>query len=204
MTPASSDASLARKRGLRSVERGEGEQSSGNRPKQLEALGFHFRGNDNALNGEELKRVLEILGHVPDPEIPCISVVDLGIVREVREGSLYITPTYSGCPATIAIARDIRKALDRAGLKDMKIETVLSPPWTTDWISDEGREKLRAYGIAPPPKGSARYSLREEAVQCPRCGSSDTEEISRFGSTPCKALNRCLDCSEPFDRFKCH
>jgi ring-1,2-phenylacetyl-CoA epoxidase subunit PaaD len=86
----------------------------------------------------------------------------------------------------------------------MKIETVLSPPWTTDWISDEGREKLHAYGIAPPAKGAARHSLREEAAQCPRCGSLHTEEISRFGSTPCKALHRCLDCSEPFDRFKCH
>jgi len=148
--------------------------------------------------------VFEILSLVPDPEIPCVSVVDLGIVREVREGTLVITSTYTGCPATIAIARDVRKALDDAGLADMKIETVLSPPWTTDWISDEGREKLRAYGIAPPAKGAAKQSLREEAAQCPRCGSLNTEEISRFGSTPCKALHRCLDCSEPFDRFKCH
>jgi ring-1,2-phenylacetyl-CoA epoxidase subunit PaaD len=149
-------------------------------------------------------RVLEILSHVPDPEIPCVSVVDLGIVRAVREGVLYITPTYTGCPATIAIARDIRRALDDAGLAEMKIETELSPPWTTDWISDEGRAKLHAYGIAPPPKGAAQRGLREEAAQCPRCGSTHTEEISRFGSTPCKALHRCLDCSEPFDRFKCH
>jgi len=155
--------------------------------------------------GEERKRrVLQILRHVPDPEIPCVSVVDLGIVRDVRESTLFITPTYTGCPATIAIARDIRKALDEAGLAEMTIETVLSPPWTTDWISDEGREKLRAYGIAPPPKGAAKHRLRDEAAQCPRCGSSHTEEISRFGSTPCKALHRCLDCSEPFDRFKCH
>ena len=155
--------------------------------------------------GEERKRrVLQILRHVPDPEIPCVSVVDLGIVRDVRESTLFITPTYTGCPATIAIARDIRKALDEAGLAEMTIETVLSPPWTTDWISDEGREKLRAYGIAPPPKGAAKHRLRDEAAQCPRCGSSNTEEISRFGSTPCKALHRCLDCSEPFDRFKCH
>jgi ring-1,2-phenylacetyl-CoA epoxidase subunit PaaD len=149
-------------------------------------------------------RVLEILSHVPDPEIPCVSVVDLGIVRAVREGVLYITPTYTGCPATIAIARDIRKALDDAGLAAMKIETELSPPWTTDWISDEGREKLRVYGIAPPPKGAAKLNLRDQPAQCPRCGSTHTEEISRFGSTPCKALHRCLDCSEPFDRFKCH
>jgi len=159
------------------------------------------RGDDNF----DLKqRVLEILSHVPDPEIPCVSVVDLGIVREVHENTLYITPTYTGCPATLAIERDIRKSLDAAGFAEMTIETALSPPWTTDWISDEGREKLRAYGIAPPPRGAARYSLREDAAQCPRCGSMHTEEISRFGSTPCKALCRCLDCREPFDRFKCH
>ena len=150
------------------------------------------------------ERVLEILSQVPDPEIPCVSVVDLGIVREVRDGTLVITPTNTGCPATIAIERDIHAALDRAGLREMKIETTLSPPWTTDWISDAGREKLRAYGIAPPPKGAAKAALRETAAACPRCGSSHTEEISRFGSTPCKALHRCLDCREPFDRFKCH
>jgi ring-1,2-phenylacetyl-CoA epoxidase subunit PaaD len=149
-------------------------------------------------------RVFEILSHVPDPEIPCVSVVDLGIVREVRGNTLTITPTYTGCPATIAIEHDIRAALDRAGLKHVKIETTLTPPWTTDWISDDGRAKLRAYGIAPPPKGADKHSLRETAAECPRCGSLHTEEISRFGSTPCKSLNRCLDCQEPFDRFKCH
>jgi ring-1,2-phenylacetyl-CoA epoxidase subunit PaaD len=140
-------------------------------------------------------QVFEILSHVPDPEIPCISVVDLGIVRDVKDDAVVITPTYTGCPATLAIEADIRAALDRAGLKNMKIATVLSPPWTTDWISDEGHEKLRAYGIAPPIQGP---------VECPRCGSIHIEEISRFGSTPCKSLHRCLDCREPFDRFKCH
>jgi len=153
------------------------------------------------------QRVLELLHRVPDPEIPCVSVVDLGIVREVRAGepsTVVITPTYSGCPATHAIQMAIRAALDGAGLADMRIETALSPPWTTDWISDEGREKLRGYGIAPPPKGANRHSLREEPAECPRCGSTRTEEISRFGSTPCKSLHRCLACSEPFDRFKCH
>lgn len=149
-------------------------------------------------------RILEILSQVPDPEIPCVSVVDLGIVRDVRGNTLVITPTYTGCPATIAIEHDIRAALDRTGFSHVKLETTLSPPWTTDWISDEGRAKLRAYGIAPPPKGAAKNSLRETPAECPRCGSSHTEEISRFGSTPCKALHRCLDCSEPFDRFKCH
>ncbi|HEX3430797.1 MAG TPA: 1,2-phenylacetyl-CoA epoxidase subunit PaaD [Rhizomicrobium sp.] len=158
-----------------------------------------------SLSKDEIEqRVLEILRRIPDPEIPCVSVVDLGIVRAVREDAVVVTPTYTGCPATVAIARDIRKALDDAGFAAMRIETVLSPPWTTDWISDEGREKLHGWGIAPPPKGAARHSLHEEPAQCPRCGSMHTDEISRFGSTPCKALHRCLDCSEPFDRFKCH
>jgi ring-1,2-phenylacetyl-CoA epoxidase subunit PaaD len=148
-------------------------------------------------------RVFEVLSHVPDPEIPCISVVDLGIVREVREDAVVITPTYTGCPATIAIEAAIRGELDRAGFSRLKIETALAPAWTTDWINDAGREKLRAYGIAPPPKGAAKASLREDS-KCPRCGSTHTEEISRFGSTPCKALHRCLDCREPFDQFKCH
>lgn len=152
-------------------------------------------------------RVFETLSSVPDPEIPCISVVDLGIVRAVREGAepaVEITPTYSGCPATIAIEMAIRAALDKAGLSQFKIERVLSPPWTTDWISDEGRRKLQEYGIAPPSRGSARLSLREDESICPRCGSRHTEELSRFGSTPCKALHRCLDCREPFELFKCH
>lgn len=139
--------------------------------------------------------VLEILRGVPDPEIPVLSVVDLGIVREVRDDAVVITPTYTGCPATLVIEKSIRAALDSSGHEDMRIETVLSPPWTTDWISAEGREKLRVYGIAPPSR---------HAVACPRCASTDTEEISRFGSTPCKALHRCRDCGEPFDLFKCH
>jgi ring-1,2-phenylacetyl-CoA epoxidase subunit PaaD len=152
-------------------------------------------------------RVMRVLSLVPDPEIPCVSVVELGIVRDVREGAqaaVVITPTYTGCPATLMIEANIRVALDHAGLEQLKIETALSPAWTTDWISAEGRDKLRAYGIAPPPMGAARSSLRGDAVECPRCGSSRTEEISRFGSTPCKALHRCLSCAEPFDLFKCH
>jgi ring-1,2-phenylacetyl-CoA epoxidase subunit PaaD len=149
-------------------------------------------------------RVLDILAHVPDPEIPCVSVVELGIVRDITNDAVIITPTYTGCPATLAIEADIRSALDKAGFSALKIETTLSPPWTTDWISDAGRDKLRVYGIAPPPKGADAHSLRETKVECPRCGSAHTEEISRFGSTPCKSLYRCLDCREPFDRFKCH
>jgi ring-1,2-phenylacetyl-CoA epoxidase subunit PaaD len=139
-----------------------------------------------------------VLESVPDPEIPVVSVVDLGIVREVSPERVVITPTYTGCPATQVIERDIRDALDAAGYRAVRIETTLTPPWTTDWISQAGRAKLKAYGIAPPlPAG-------ERAVECPQCGSIHTEEVSRFGSTPCKAQWRCRDCLEPFDLFKCH
>lgn len=147
------------------------------------------------------------LAEVPDPEIPVVSVVDLGIVRGIEHDppAVLITPTYSGCPATLAIELSVREALDAAGFNDLPIRTVLSPAWTTDWITDRGRDQLRAYGIAPPPRGAAARSLRDAgAVECPRCGSADTHEISRFGSTPCKAQWRCRDCLEPFDRFKCH
>jgi ring-1,2-phenylacetyl-CoA epoxidase subunit PaaD len=153
------------------------------------------------IKGEGLRgAVLEVLHSVPDPEIPVVSVVDLGILREIdaEHRRVTITPTYTGCPATQVIERDIRDALDAAGYRDWTIATVLSPAWTTDWISKAGRRKLLAYGIAPPvPRGERR-------VECPQCGSSVTEEISRFGSTPCKALWRCRDCAEPFDLFKCH
>jgi ring-1,2-phenylacetyl-CoA epoxidase subunit PaaD len=152
-------------------------------------------------------RIREVLSTVLDPEIPAVSVLDLGIVRAIKvEGDpvVEITPTYTGCPATLAIERAIRAALDGAGFADVALRTTISPPWTTDWISDAGREKLRAYGIAPPPRGSAASSLNDEPAECPRCASLDTEEISRFGSTPCKALWRCRACAEPFDRFKCH
>jgi ring-1,2-phenylacetyl-CoA epoxidase subunit PaaD len=137
-----------------------------------------------------------VLRSVMDPEIPVVSVVDLGIVRDVRPDQVTITPTYSGCPATDVIERTIREELDAAGLRDVAIKTTLSPPWTTDWISERGKEELVAYGIAPPDLA--------KAATCPRCGSTDTEEVSRFGSTPCKAQWRCKSCLEPFDRFKCH
>ena len=137
-----------------------------------------------------------VLKDVPDPEIPAVSVLDLGIVRSVEEDKVIITPTYSGCPATLFIEQSIREALDAAGYREVAIETRLAPAWTTDWISDEGKAKLRAYGIAPP-------DLAKQAT-CPQCGSTDTEEVSRFGSTPCKAQWRCKSGLEPFDRFKCH
>ena len=151
-------------------------------------------------------RIMAVLETVPDPEIPVVSVVDLGIVRGVRSDppGVLITPTYSGCPATLAIEISVRAALDQAGFLDVPIETVLSPPWTTDWISDRGRQQLKDYGIAPPPKGVDAKSLRGDIVECPQCGSTETQEVSRFGSTPCKALWRCTACLEPFDRFKCH
>ncbi|WP_395613738.1 1,2-phenylacetyl-CoA epoxidase subunit PaaD [Allosphingosinicella sp.] len=140
--------------------------------------------------------IWHVLEGVADPEIPVVSVVDLGIVRAVTPALVTITPTYTGCPATQVIERDIRTALDAAGYRDVAIETVLSPPWTTDWISESGKAKLHAYGIAPPSDTLT--------ATCPQCGSTQTEEISRFGSTPCKAQWRCRDCLEPFDRFKCH
>jgi ring-1,2-phenylacetyl-CoA epoxidase subunit PaaD len=151
--------------------------------------------------------IFALLGTVPDPEIPVISLTELGIVRAVRLGEppeVVITPTYSGCPASIEIHASIRRALDGAGLGHVRITTELSPAWTTDWISGPGREKLRAYGIAPPETAAERLVRKDEApALCPQCGSPDTAEISRFGSTPCKALWRCLACAEPFDRFKC-
>jgi ring-1,2-phenylacetyl-CoA epoxidase subunit PaaD len=143
-----------------------------------------------------MRGVWDVLAEVPDPEIPAVSVVDLGIVRAVEDGRVVITPTYSGCPATQVIEQSIRAALDAAGYRSVAIETALAPPWTTDWISPEGKAKLAAYGIAPPDLA--------KAATCPQCGSTDTEEVSRFGSTPCKAQWRCKQCLEPFDRFKCH
>ena len=145
---------------------------------------------------------------VPDPEVPCVTVADLGILCsvEIIDGVAVakVTPTYSGCPATQFIEMAIETALQKAGF-DARIERVISPAWTTDWITEEGREKLRDYGIAPPQKASnsVRALFGETTVTCPKCGSSETERISEFGSTPCKALYRCKSCAEPFDYFKC-
>jgi len=162
------------------------------------------------------------LEQVPDPEIPAVSVVDLGIVRDVVwdpvEGDVCIvtvTPTYSGCPATDVIGNQIRDALEAHGVARVRLELQLSPAWTTDWLSQAAREKLRVYGIAPPVAGGVSEQavdlsqLRRNvgstpSVECPRCGSSRTELTSQFGSTPCKALYRCNACLEPFDYFKCH
>lgn len=171
-----------------------------------------------------IESIWALLATVPDPEIPVISVVDLGIVRDVewRDDRLVVTltPTYSGCPATDVITADIRTALAGAGVADARIEIRLSPAWTTDWLTEPARQRLAQYGIAPPHVRTAAHAgdegrtvridasrlLRSHrvAISCPRCGSAQTREISRFGSTPCKAQYQCGQCLEPFDYFKPH
>lgn len=145
--------------------------------------------------------IWRLLSGISDPEIPVLSILDLGIVRYVRcedNGSIRvgITPTYSGCPATAVIQDSVQRALSNAGLSNAVVETVLSPPWTSEWITEEGRRKLARFGIAPPVRSTAK-------VRCPRCGSESTRLISEFGSTPCKAHYSCECCLEPFDHFKC-
>jgi len=142
--------------------------------------------------------IMALLDRIPDPEIPVVSITDLGIVRGLADDPprVLISPTYTGCPATLAIEQAIRDALDAAGFIHVYVQRVLFPPWTTEWISERGRERLKAYGIAPPDPNAK--------TPCPRCGSMETHEVSRFGSTPCKAQWRCDSCLEPFDRFKCH
>jgi len=154
--------------------------------------------------------VWALLAEVADPEIPVLSIVDLGIVRHVRfeaDGRLHvgITPTYSGCPATEVIRTAVRTALDAAGYADAALEEVLSPPWTSEWLTSAAHAKLKAFGIAPPqePVASPRHLWHAPLVTCPRCGSRATERLSEFGSTPCKAHYRCGACREPFDYFKC-
>lgn len=149
------------------------------------------------------------LHEVPDPEIPVISVVDLGIIREIvwEQDTLVVsvTPTYSGCPATAVINADIESKLRKEGIENIRLERQLSPAWNTAWISERGREKLLDYGIAPPVEGTGACGLGRPSVTvcCPRCRSSNTENVSQFGSTPCKASYRCKECLEPFDYFKC-
>jgi ring-1,2-phenylacetyl-CoA epoxidase subunit PaaD len=157
-------------------------------------------------------KIWSLLADVNDPEVPVLSVVDLGIIRDVLvtgEGvEIVLTPTYSGCPAMDLIRMNIRLTLGEHGFNDIKLTTVLSPAWTTDWMSERGKEKLKAYGIAPPLPSQqvCRPALfqREEAIECPHCHSYHTKRISEFGSTACKALYRCEECEEPFDYFKCH
>jgi ring-1,2-phenylacetyl-CoA epoxidase subunit PaaD len=167
-------------------------------------------GPDGGIEQERERAVWHVLERVMDPEIPVLGIAELGIVRYARwasDGKLHVglTPTYSGCPATDVIRRSVREALDEAGYEGAVIEEVLSPPWTSDWLTETGRSKLESFGIAPPAHAvsSPRHLFGAPVIRCPRCGSVDTERVSEFGSTPCKAHYRCVSCLEPFDYFKC-
>ncbi len=157
------------------------------------------------------KEVRTLLSQIPDPEIPVISIEELGILRDVNfindECVITITPTYSGCPAMKAIEQDIVALLKENGIEKVKVKSVFSPAWTTDWLTEIAKEKLRKYGISPPDKTTSDKSVLtgiQKTVKCPRCSSENTELVSQFGSTACKALYKCKDCLEPFDLFKCH
>ena len=159
----------------------------------------------------QIENVKALLSVIPDPEIPVISIAELGILRDVsKQGDKFlvtITPTYSGCPAMKAIENEIAAVLKENGIDKFEIKYTYSPAWTTDWMNDAAKEKLRAYGIAPPEKSTSDKSVlmvQQKIKTCPRCGSGNTEMISAFGSTACKALYRCKNCGEPFDYFKCH
>jgi ring-1,2-phenylacetyl-CoA epoxidase subunit PaaD len=183
------------------------------------ADGYRSRDLDSDSHGRQDSyrddEVWSLLASIPDPEIPVLTLCDLGIVRHVRwvdtsDGAqqilhVGITPTYSGCPATEMIRQAVRSTLDRAGHVDAVIDEVLFPPWTSDWLTVAGREKLRSFGIAPPQSSvsSPRQLFNSTKVPCPRCASTTTERLSEFGSTPCKAHYRCRSCLEPFDYFKC-
>lgn len=158
---------------------------------------------------EQVQKIWTWLGDVPDPEIPVLSILDLGIVRDVavKDGGVQVsvTPTYSGCPATEVIEQSIITELKKNGIENPSLKRVLSPAWTTDWISDAGRNKLKRFGIAPPAGSASKRELLDGArsIACPRCESTSTTLVSEFGSTPCKAAYKCADCLEPFEYFKC-
>ncbi len=157
------------------------------------------------------EHILSLLSEIPDPEIPVITILELGVIRDIlviddTNIELKITPTYSGCPAMKQIEDDVRKKLTEHGFTSITINTIFSPPWTTDWITPQAKEKLRQYGIAPPETTTEDKSWltgKTKAIACPRCKSLNTKLISQFGSTACKALYQCNDCLEPFDYFKC-
>lgn len=161
---------------------------------------------------QEEEKIWTLLEEVTDPEIPVLSIIDMGIVHQVkaddRHVEVIITPTYSGCPAMDMIAMNIRMHLLSKGYQDITVTSVLSPAWSTDWMTESGKKKLQAFGIAPPQELSSRTNKLlfndEIAVECPRCLSTNTRLLSQFGSTACKALYQCNDCKEPFDYFKCH
>ena len=157
------------------------------------------------------EHILSLLSEIPDPEIPVITIIELGVIRDIviiddTTIELKITPTYSGCPAMQQIEADVRKKLTEHGFTSISIQTIFSPPWTTDWITPHAKEKLRQYGIAPPETTTEDKSWltgKTKQIACPRCKSTNTKLISQFGSTACKALYQCNDCLEPFDYFKC-
>ena len=171
-----------------------------------------FKEQQEAGGKDAIRRVWEVLETVTDPEVPVLSVTDLGSIHDVimadDQVEVIITPTYSGCPAVDMITANIKMELAVQGWPQVKVTTVLSPAWTTDWMSEAGKVKLKAYGIAPPnPRQQVCNNdlfAPDEAIQCPHCNSYHTTRISEFGSTACKSLYRCVDCSEPFDYFKCH
>ena len=158
---------------------------------------------------EKITELWELIKEVPDPEIPVLTLTDLGIVRGISmsdgEVEVTITPTYTGCPAMKVFEEDITSKLNENGYQRVSIKTILSPAWSTDWMSEEGKEKLMKYGISPPKGSADKSALTGEAkeVPCPQCKSIKTNLVSQFGSTPCKALYKCSDCKEPFDYFKC-
>lgn len=162
------------------------------------------------IDNKEIQDIYNILETVCDPEVPVLTILDLGVVRNVEITAaekviITITPTYTGCPAMNMIEMNIDAAMQQAGYSNIKINLVLAPAWTTDWLSEAGKQKLKAYGIAPPQTQARIETLLEDVeVNCPLCDSDHTEKISDFGSTACKALYKCLDCKEPFDYFKCH
>lgn len=166
--------------------------------------------DDGTSAARDLARARALAADVPDPEVPVLTIDDLGVLREVtqeEDGTVVvrITPTYSGCPAMDAISADVLKALREGGFERARVDLVLSPAWTTDWMSQDGRRKLQEYGIAPPATEAQRRSGPVSltlGIRCPQCGSLDTEQLSRFGSTACKSLWRCRSCAEPFDHFK--
>lgn len=158
-----------------------------------------------SVSTKSTKKIWALLEKVNDPEVPVLTIIDLGIVRDVKikggEIEVIITPTYTGCPAMDMIAMHIKLALLENGYTKIKITSVLSPAWTTDWMSEAGKRKLKAYGIAAPDK---QFAIPRDGIECPLCNSSNTKLISEFGSTACKALYQCNNCKEPFDYFKCH
>ena len=156
-------------------------------------------------------KIIERIKNIPDPEIPVISIADLGILRDIvftgDKAEVIITPTYSGCPAMKVIEDEIKEVMREEGVADVKVKLAYSPVWTTDWLSEDAKERLRAYGISPPEKTSSDKNLlavHKKEIKCPRCGSVKTIMVSPFGSTACKALYKCENCLEPFDYFKCH